>query len=674
MLQGSKAPALQMPLNQASGGTSQKLPTNLYAQVGASGIGNDDTGYGFGDELKNDDDDIVSPNKRQKVTNVTTDDGSEHVQSYYTLSRDQTAANDDSKSRLRALGDPSEPHKNYPLFENRDERESIGNRLSQVQPRQWAPTISSGQFQNRLNTEQLPTLRNVQQNLSGVSRANGDGSRKDFLTRKHNDRAEGKTLPPMGHEDLLSVQDNTNSEPKELPHMKSTRSHRGPESNIQLEQAATRTGNVEGQGGSLTTVTPSTDTQQKKLMDRIRFLEKENTRLKNPEAQTNILLIYHIMDNGSESDDDSTPYLDARQWSIGGGQVFLRAEAPLADLEGYIQRMTGIAFVVNKYYKAHQQAREIEQSERNNTALPSPVPIRETILLKSTRMLEAMTAYMKETCGFTQQFPDFDSHRPIVFPYLFWFWDRRTKAFRNLGPEHQTYLFALTTWIENSYCDLYDRVEKELSEETVSNDPIPFLFKPEETVVIKKEQTWVAGVVTHCASHKRTEQQTVSEFQSVKDDDDSAWGLVSHLHDRSMQKTVANRSAQSSSKNTKQHEVWNVKYWTYAYDGSFYRVERHVDVLLPTAEKKGVRELDAYPIRYASKDNTERFMVDFGTYRELHSKSTSFNDQYPLMNDSSTRRMSARIMEADHPPQGAELYAFPANIVGYNLRSKKWST
>ncbi|KAL1595286.1 hypothetical protein SLS60_009976 [Paraconiothyrium brasiliense] len=409
----------------------------------------------------------------------------------------------------------------------------------------------------------------------------------------------------MTHEAVSSAQNNTSTEPEDLPHKKTTRLHMCPEPKTQLQGSAAQNGHVESLGSSLTAVTSSTDTQQKKLMDRIRFLEKENTKLKHPEAQTNILLIYHIMGDGNDYEGDSTPYLDAPQWSVGGGQVLLKAAAPLADLQGYIQRMPGVAFVVSKYYNARQQTREIEQSQRDKTPLPSPVPIRETISLKSTRMLKAMTAYVKQMCGFMQQFPHFDPHEPIAFPYLFWFCDRRTRAFRNLGPVHKRFLFALTTWIESNYRDLYDRVEKELLEGIVSNESIPFLFRPGMTVVIKKEQNWVAGVSTSWASHRSTERKTVSEVlidDSTSDDDDNPLVLLSQLYDDSAQKIAANRSAESSSKNTKQYEVWRVNYWTYAYDGSFYQVEQHVDVLIPTTDQKRVTELDAYPLTYASED------------------------------------------------------------------------
>lgn len=65
-------------------------------------------------------------------------------------------------------------------------------------------------------------------------------------------------------------------------------------------------------------------------------------------------------------------------------------------------------------------------------------------------------------------------------------------------------------------------------------------------------------------------------------------------------------------------------------------------------------------------------MVDFYTYRQLHSDSIAFKREYCSIDDPEVKRMDPSVMEADEPPQSPEIYAFPDTIIGYNLRSKKW--
>jgi hypothetical protein len=65
-------------------------------------------------------------------------------------------------------------------------------------------------------------------------------------------------------------------------------------------------------------------------------------------------------------------------------------------------------------------------------------------------------------------------------------------------------------------------------------------------------------------------------------------------------------------------------------------------------------------------------MVDFHTYRQLHSNTMAFKREYRSIEDSQVTRMDPAVMDAHVPPPGPEIYAFPDTISAYNLRSKKW--
>lgn len=64
-------------------------------------------------------------------------------------------------------------------------------------------------------------------------------------------------------------------------------------------------------------------------------------------------------------------------------------------------------------------------------------------------------------------------------------------------------------------------------------------------------------------------------------------------------------------------------------------------------------------------------MIDFNTYKQLHSDSQKFKIAYSSLTRPNRKEMDAAVMECDDPPDGAELLVFPNTIVGYNLRQKK---
>jgi hypothetical protein len=68
----------------------------------------------------------------------------------------------------------------------------------------------------------------------------------------------------------------------------------------------------------------------------------------------------------------------------------------------------------------------------------------------------------------------------------------------------------------------------------------------------------------------------------------------------------------------------------------------------------------------------ERFMVDFHTYRQLHSDTYAFKKLYDYTDGLATKKMDNDFMESDEPPPSPDIYVFPRTITGYNLRSKKW--
>lgn len=66
-------------------------------------------------------------------------------------------------------------------------------------------------------------------------------------------------------------------------------------------------------------------------------------------------------------------------------------------------------------------------------------------------------------------------------------------------------------------------------------------------------------------------------------------------------------------------------------------------------------------------------MVDFGTYKLLHSETFNFEISYPEIDNPDCERFDSQIFENDDPPKPPEIYAFPNSVMAYNIRKKAWS-
>ncbi|KAJ9151974.1 AAA family ATPase [Pleurostoma richardsiae] len=68
----------------------------------------------------------------------------------------------------------------------------------------------------------------------------------------------------------------------------------------------------------------------------------------------------------------------------------------------------------------------------------------------------------------------------------------------------------------------------------------------------------------------------------------------------------------------------------------------------------------------------ERFMIDYVTYKQLHSDPQTLKKAFPHLNVRDRKEISPEMMELDEPPPFPEGLVFPPTIIGYNLRQKKW--
>jgi hypothetical protein len=320
------------------------------------------------------------------------------------------------------------------------------------------------------------------------------------------------------------------------------------------------------------------------LIERISLLEMENRGLRSPlGVGYEMQVIYCIL----ETPERMSTYLDEPTWAIGPrGEAVPKAHFPIPEVEGYLQQKHGMAFSVQKNYQLGDQEEEVRKAARDKKELPRLRPTAETIRLESQDMRETFKAFVNSNPLLEEEFPSFNPSLAFVAPYLFWYHHRSTATFKALSEPQRQLLSKLTTWIDENYGELYNRVEEQLARGVVSYDSMPFLVKVGDAILVKQE----VG-------------QQNQEFSGVV----AETYLTSNTPRRLAKHTETRYSEQSLSKETKKKQYWNwIGYtWSYKFDGSFYKNQEIINIKMVADELKGetnIHDLNAFPMRYASKD------------------------------------------------------------------------
>ncbi|KAF5594801.1 AAA family ATPase [Fusarium pseudoanthophilum] len=391
-------------------------------------------------------------------------------------------------------------------------------------------------------------------------------------------------------------------------------------------------------------------------------------KLQNTLKSTTWLVLYKI-------EGEETTYLAEPSWILNKEQPLLfRGNEPLADEAGYLKRRLDAAFVVYKHYEPGFQSKDVRKAMAEGSTIPVPKPAREVVQPLSEQLIRALDEYVDPLLSFKEKFSGWRSNDPINSPFLFWYCYRSPGALEDMEEPHKKQMLLLTEWIDRNYSEMYAEVEAKFSEGHVSKTTMPFFIQPGEVLVSKNEK----GI-----------QGYMAESWPVK------------LHSTTSPPDYPNGAPKVS-------QTWYVKAWSYGYDGKFYRNSTTLYIDLKFDEDNpdvSIAKLNILPIRFGSsefrtkldrrgrtmwacrkrnlvayKDTTgddlsgegERYMIDFNTYKQLHSDSHKFKTAYSSLTNPNRKEMDAAVMKSDDPPHGAELFVFPNTIVGYNLRQKKW--
>ncbi|KAL3605320.1 hypothetical protein FPOAC2_00263 [Fusarium poae] len=391
-------------------------------------------------------------------------------------------------------------------------------------------------------------------------------------------------------------------------------------------------------------------------------------RIQNTLKSTTWLVLHKIQG-------DETTYLADPSWAPKPGQApYFRGNSPLGSESEYLKHRPDAAFVVYRYYDPSFQAKDVRKAREEGLTMPYPKPVREVIQPLSEQMIAALDVFVDSHPNFRDKFPDWVSSDFINSPFLFWYCYRSATDLQAMAEPHRTQMTLLTEWIDNNYSKIHADVEHKFSEGYVSDSTMPFFIQPGEVLVSMNEK----GISGYIAE---------------------SWPTGGPVIFASPSRPNGPRKAT---------QRWAVNAWSYGYDGGFYKDSTMLTLNLEFDEDNpdvSIAKLNVLPIRFGNRDfqtklerrgrtmwackgrnliayhdtndnnlssEGERYMVDFNTYKQLHSDSYKFKMAYPSLTNPNRKEMDPALMECDEPPQVPELFVFPSTVVGYNLRHKKW--
>jgi hypothetical protein len=473
---------------------------------------------------------------------------------HLTISRDKTSASDFAKDTL------------FILRSSRRDCENLGENSSNNEPANKAASLPPEQLQQLLQQQKIAQnqYQQVQQNHLRLS---NQALRLNRLRRETELEAD---LNPSAR-----VQDNMLDSRVPVLESKGATLLQSPSfKDISDCEMDTKARHSPAQfAGQVPSVEQYGSYDQ--LLERITSLEAENQSLKETrESSARGQILNFILAN---SGSPSMAYLDEPTWSIGPkGEIILTAHFPVTDINGFLRQKHDIAFVVSRYYSPKNQEIEIQSASRAKQPLPRPKPSNETLTFHSKEMIDAVEDFFARRPDFAQNFPQFNIRGHIPAPYLFWYHYRGPDAMQGLSATNEALLHLVTTWIEDNYGNKYDLVDRQLDRGVISQDTVPFLFKPGDVIV------WETKREVHAAFARswpiQTSPLTLNQQKKERD-----WSKDTLDTDKLAMK-------------------WKVESWSYQYDGQFLRKKQSVEITCSatsTNEEVAISKLNVYPLKYA---------------------------------------------------------------------------
>lgn len=319
----------------------------------------------------------------------------------------------------------------------------------------------------------------------------------------------------------------------------------------------------------------------------------------------------------------SSPYFDEPEWIEGQGpQRQLRCSLPVTNFELYLEKNKDIAFIVYRDFHPAADMAGSDTSDRpaKSTGAWRPLPRSETIRPVGQVLIEAIETLLSSRDEYSSLLQNYKDAPELQAPYLTVYNSRKDldTIKEGLSPEGQKQFSLLLQYITDQYGDRYEAADSLFSENKISSANMPYLFKPGD-ILVERKQTQYAAFVASSWPMKGSSKY-VSRLKGNVRTGDHLPLYGSHA----ASKRVANE-------NTKVQN-WSVTGWSWSFDGNFQRqnCKRHFDIEVGeetrhdtvvhehTAggqyyriekshmKKQNIKDLKIFPLAYAEPDLVDR--------------------------------------------------------------------
>ncbi|KAK5046859.1 hypothetical protein LTR84_007213 [Exophiala bonariae] len=327
----------------------------------------------------------------------------------------------------------------------------------------------------------------------------------------------------------------------------------------------------------------------------------------------------------------SSPYFDVPEWIEGqGSQRHLRCSLPLANFELYLEKNKDIAFVV---YRDFHPERDIAPSNATHrpakgTSGGAPQPTSESIRPIGRVLTEAIETLLSSRNDYSSLLSEYKSSKELHAPYLPVYNSRKDlhAIQEGLSAEAQKQFSLLLQYITDRYGDKYAAADSLFLEHKVSSENVPYLFKPGDILVERRQNRYAAFVASSWPSKGR-----VRYVSRLKGDIRSGENLPLYGSEESS-KRVSNEKMRV--------QCWAVTGWYWAFDGHFQRqncrhefdIEVGEEINYDTtirdsidgghdtsigarqAKEQAIKDLSIFPLEYAEPDLVDRLQRRGSTF------------------------------------------------------------
>ena len=216
----------------------------------------------------------------------------------------------------------------------------------------------------------------------------------------------------------------------------------------------------------------------------------------------------------------SLPFFDHPEWVRGQGNASrVQCNLPLDNFELYLEKNKDIAFIVYRNFDPDLASIVAKPGPEDARAAHLPQHTSETIRPVNQDFIEVVKTLLSSQPEYAELLSEYTKSYELPAPYLFIYHNRNSlEAFQHgLPVPARTQLSLLWNYVTEQYADEYAAADSLLSQNKISPQFVPYLFKPGDVLVSRADGQHTGYVATswpHISWKKRMSRMQAAASQN----------------------------------------------------------------------------------------------------------------------------------------------------------------